>query len=210
MSAPKIDPNGAFDPDNATVMFTAAYTMIQDKYIDPVTAEQMAMAGLDGIEKIDEDVTFTRKGDKIHVGLPHHRGVDLLAPPATNIAGWAHLTTLAIDLARADSAALSATSTEDLYNAVFKGALGTLDRYSRYTTAASAKNARASRDGYGGIGVRLKYGPPGDVKVEAVMPDTPAARANLRAGDRILRIDETPIDNLEERDVVEKLRGRVA
>lgn len=210
MSAPKIDPNGAFDPDNATAMFTAAYTMIQDKYIDPVTAEQLAMAGLDGIEKIDEDVTFTRKGDKIHVALPHHRGVDLLAPPATNISGWAHLTTLAIDLARADSAALAATSTEDLYNAVFKGALGTLDRYSRYTTAASAKNARASRDGYGGIGVRLKYGPPGDVKVEAVMPDTPAARANLRAGDRILRIDETPIDNLEERDVVEKLRGRVA
>ncbi len=207
---PKIDSNAAFDPDNATAMFSTGFAMMQDKYIDPVTAEQMAMAGLDGLEKIDDSLSFVRRGDKIRVTVGRSHGSELLAPPATNINGWAHLTTLAINLARADSPALSATSPEDIYQTVFKSALAKLDRYSRYTTAASARNARATRDGYGGIGVRLKYGEPGDVKVETVMPDTPASRADLRAGDRIIRIDELPVDKLEERDVVEKLRGRVA
>lgn len=208
--APKPVANAAFDAQTATAVFNAGFAMIQEKYIEPVTAEQVAMAGLDSLEKLDDSISFERRDDKVRVHIGNHRGVDLMAPPATNINGWAHLTTLAIDLARADSPALAATDTEDLYQAVFKGALATLDRYSRYTTAASARNARASRDGYGGIGIRLKYNEPGNVKVESVMPDTPAARADLRAGDRILRIDELAIETLQERDVVEKLRGRVA
>ncbi|MFN4283579.1 MAG: S41 family peptidase [Alphaproteobacteria bacterium] len=208
--APQRTTDAAFNPETATAVFNAGYAMIQDKYIEPVTAEQVAMAGLDGLEKIDDKLSFERRGDKVRVSFGDRPGAELLAPPATNIAGWAHLTSLAIDLARDDSPALAATASEDIYQTLFKSALGTLDRYSRYTTAASARNAREMRDGYGGIGVRLKYGEPGDVKVEAVMPDTPAARADLRAGDKIIRIDSTPVDGLDERDVVERLRGRIA
>jgi carboxyl-terminal processing protease len=208
--APRIDSAEAFDPNSATAMFTAGYTMIQDKYIEPITAERVAMAGLEGLEKLDEMLSIDRIDDKVRIAVGRRAASNLLAPPANNIKGWAHLTTLAIDLARADSPALAASSPEDIYQTVFKSALASLDRYSRYTSAESARRARASRDGYGGIGIRLKYSEPGDVKVETVMPDTPAARADLRAGDRILRIDELPVDKLEERDVVEKLRGRIA
>ena len=208
--APQPASDAAFNPETATAVFNAGYAMIQDKYIEPVTAEQVAMAGLDGLEKIDERLSFERRGDKVRVSFASRPGAELLAPPATNISGWAHLTSLAIDLARDDSPALAATAPEDIYQTLFKSALGSLDRYSRYTTAASARSARELRDGYGGIGVRLKYGEPGDVKVEAVMPDTPAARADLRAGDKIIRIDATPVDGLDERDVVERLRGRIA
>ncbi|HEY4135079.1 MAG TPA: S41 family peptidase [Alphaproteobacteria bacterium] len=199
----------AFDENGATAMFSAGYSMIQDKYLEPVTADQLALDGLEGLHALDESISFERRGDMVHISLPRHPDVDLLAPPPTNISGWSHLTTLGIEVARSDSPTLAGTSNEDLYQAVFKGALSKLDRYSRYTSAAAARNARASREGYGGIGIRLRY-EPGEVKVEAVMADTPAARADLRVGDRILRIDEQAVDKLEERDVIERLRGRVS
>ena len=61
--APRPDANAAFDSDTATSMFTAGYALLQDKYIEPVTAEQMAMAGLNGIEKLDDAISFDRQGD---------------------------------------------------------------------------------------------------------------------------------------------------
>ncbi|HSR56498.1 MAG TPA: S41 family peptidase, partial [Alphaproteobacteria bacterium] len=77
---------------------------------------------------------------------------------------------------------------------------------SRYIGLRSARDSRAQREGFGGIGVRLNFD--GDLpKILAVHPDTPAAASPLRAGDIITHIDGLPIKGLDRHDVVWSLRG---
>jgi carboxyl-terminal processing protease len=85
------------------------------------------------------------------------------------------------------------------------------DKYTRYLTAKQLKEMQASDDGeFGGIGAVLRW----DKKtksllVERVMPDTPAAKAGLQGGDRIVLINGQPVAKLDLRKAVDQIRGKV-
>ncbi|MEU4731397.1 S41 family peptidase [Streptomyces sp. NPDC023588] len=58
-----------------------------------------------------------------------------------------------------------------------------------------------------GVGVWAARGPGGTIKVEKVQPDSPADRAGLRAGDRLVSVDGHAVTGLAVTDVVTLLRG---
>jgi hypothetical protein len=58
----------------------------------------------------------------------------------------------------------------------------------------------------GGTGTLLTLAPEG-LTLERAYPDEPAARAGLRAGDRIIRIDGAPTDGMSLAEAMEQLRG---
>ena len=60
----------------------------------------------------------------------------------------------------------------------------------------------------GGIGAALTQSM-GTFALGEVYADNPAARAGLRAGDRLLRIDGEPTDGMSMADVLQRLRGEV-
>ena len=71
-----------------------------------------------------------------------------------------------------------------------------------------ARENRASRDGFGGIGVRIRMVERG-VKILSVMENTPAEDAGLKSEDIIVHIEAEPAAGLSQREVVRRLRGPI-
>jgi carboxyl-terminal processing protease len=101
------------------------------------------------------------------------------------------------------------------YNDVFKssiiGMLRTLDPHSNYYDAKEFEEQRADwRSEYYGIGATIgdrKLGPDVDTYVLATFEGTPAFRAGLRFGDRIISIDGESVKGKASADVRDRLRG---
>jgi C-terminal peptidase prc len=81
----------------------------------------------------------------------------------------------------------------------------TLDPHSRYLDAKTMENDRG--DGaFGGLGIEVDTDPQG-VRVVAPMAGSPAARAGLREGDLIVRLDGQSLGGLPLPDAVSRMRG---
>jgi carboxyl-terminal processing protease len=101
------------------------------------------------------------------------------------------------------------------YNDVFKssiiGMLRTLDPHSNYYDAKEFEEQRADwRSEYYGIGATIgdrKLGKDTDTYVLATFESTPAFRAGLRFGDKILAIDGESVKGKASGDVRDRLRG---
>ena len=76
------------------------------------------------------------------------------------------------------------------------GASGGLDNYSCYLTGNQLKDVYSQIDGnFVGIGIELKAENQ-TLLIVSVIPGSPAAKADIRAGDRILSVDGTSTHNL--------------
>ena len=121
---------------------------------------------------------------------------------------WARITVAAIDAARTRSPALRERGAEAIYQIFFDAALKRFDAFTRYNGQDSARDARAQRDGFGGIGITIDTSS-GDVRVASVMPETPAARGGIKVDDRITGIAGGSTAGMTARDVVRRLRGPI-
>ena len=88
------------------------------------------------------------------------------------------------------------------------GMLANLDPHSTYLDADAFKDLQVSTQGeFGGLGIEVGM-EDGFVKVVAPIEDTPADRAGIKAGDLIIKIDDTPVKGINLNDAVKKMRGK--
>lgn len=90
---------------------------------------------------------------------------------------------------------------DELTDGAIEGILSKIDDpYTRYLTAEEyQEETRSSSEEYSGIGVHISWSvKEGKLKVIGVMPDTPAKKAGIRAGDVIIQVDDTVVtkDNI--------------
>jgi len=84
------------------------------------------------------------------------------------------------------------------------------DDFSYYENPEGVEEKQIEMEGeYGGLGIEVTYDSEYKaVKVVSPMYGTPAWRAGLKAGDRIVSIDDQPVSEMEYMEAVRKLRGK--
>jgi carboxyl-terminal processing protease len=189
-------------------LFQAAYRAITSRFLEPISVDALALAGLERLTTVDSSVGVAR-GDRVIVLSQASKILqELPAPGPDDIEGWGQLTDAILRTARDRSAAVAALTRDRLDETVLDGSVDLLDRFSRYAPPGIAAEHRDNRDGYGGIGVTVDAQGP-DVRIAMVMPESPAAGAGLAPGDRITGVDGLDAVVLSHDEVIERLRGPV-
>ena len=93
-----------------------------------------------------------------------------------------------------------------LENAI-KGMLSQLDPHSSYLDKDSFDDLQESTSGnYGGLGIEIGM-EDGFVKVISPMDGTPAAKADIKSGDLIIQLNDTPVKGMTLSEAIEAMRG---
>ena len=88
------------------------------------------------------------------------------------------------------------------------GMLSNLDPHSTYLDPEAFKELQVGTQGeFGGLGIEVGS-EDGYVKVISPIEDTPAFRAGIKAGDLIIKLDDTPVKGMTLNDAVKRMRGK--
>ena len=97
---------------------------------------------------------------------------------------------------------------EDLIYSAISGMVSNLDDFSQFLRENVYKRVRDDTEGeFGGIGIRLEI-KDGWPVVVTPLPNTPAYRAKIYPGDRIIKIENESTENKSSEEIVGKLRGK--
>ena len=184
----------------------AGYRFVATRYIRHIPIRDLALSGLNGLSKIDSKARAIPTGGRIAIEYNGKSVAHLDQPRPDDLRAWAGVTVRAFEAAGRRSVKIRNARSEEVYRAVFRAALTSLDRYSRYSTPAEARENRVLREGYGGIGVTVRS-ENGVTRIVSVMPGTPGDKAGLKDNDIIAAIAGVPIRGESLKNVVRRLRG---
>ena len=194
-------------------VFTRGLDQISQFYIEPVSTRRVALAGIARLSRIDDklgvsDTGAGAAGEGFGLNYDGHSIAYYSMPADGNNRDWGSLVASLTAAARQASPRLAGLSEDVVQKAVFDGMTGSLDHYSRYATPKTARNQRAERDGYSGIGLTLE--PVGNsFHVALLCPRGPAEQAGIRPGDELLAVDGVPTAGRPQDEVMDELRGPV-
>ncbi|TVR84171.1 MAG: PDZ domain-containing protein [Rhodospirillales bacterium] len=194
--------------DPVAAVLRAAYTTISDRYVDPIDPAALVLSGLNGLSAIDPAVHVVAHGAAIEIEINGTVAARMAMPEPDDVRGWSDLSATSIAVVREASPLVATTPQDRILDVVLAQSIASLDRFSRYATANEAVGHRARRQGYGGVGIRFRQDG-GHVVVTDVMDDSPAARADVRVGDRITHIDGADLNGETAHRVALRLRGPV-
>ncbi len=99
--------------------------------------------------------------------------------------------------------------TNELINGAIRGMLKTLDPHTSYLPPESFKQMKVETSGrFGGLGIEISVRK-GILTVVSPIEDTPAYKAGIKSGDRIIKIEDESTLDMTLTDAVERLRGQI-
>jgi carboxyl-terminal processing protease len=185
------------NPDSDQGMLDSAFRQVENTYYKPIDAD-ILLAG-----ERKELLAYLHSRKIANPQIPNH--------VATGDEG-ADLGALNDVLADAEKRYGKQTSDAELTQAAIRGMLDSLgDPYTTYLSPAQINSLEESLKGgdFGGIGVYIVQDPrTKDVVVEPI-DGTPAAKAGVHTGDRILSVDGHGVKPLPLDDIERLIRGKV-
>jgi carboxyl-terminal processing protease len=120
---------------------------------------------------------------------------------------YARLKTFAEAISLIEKNYVEEVDDEDLLYGAIKGMLSSLDPHSSFMTPNSYKEMQIDTKGeFGGLGIQIAI-KDNMLTVIAPIEDTPAYRLGVKAGDKIIKIDDESTKDMSIHDAVSKLRG---
>jgi len=102
------------------------------------------------------------------------------------------------------------TKPKDLITGALYGMVSRLDPFSEFISAEDMKRMREDTKGeFGGVGLRLNTPKDGVLLVITPMKNTPAYKAGIEPGDKIVKIEDKKVADLKSDEAVSMLRGLV-
>ncbi|PRQ04076.1 putative CtpA-like serine protease [Enhygromyxa salina] len=175
---------------------------VESKRVDP---SAMAMAGLEALEAAIPEVLVQPAAEgkvKVRVGTTEHEfsaDADALwavGPQVREVYSFIN-----------DHTALSEDEQREAEYAIVEGVLSTLDPHTNLLRPAAFEDMRTNTSGhFGGLGIEVGIRE-GEITVIRVLPGNPAGKAGLKAGDRIVQIDDESTVTMTLNEAVGLMRG---
>jgi carboxyl-terminal processing protease len=200
--------------DPAGRLFARSLDEITDLYITPVSSRKLILAGASRLSRLDDKFSLTEGAEadnKTQIVLSYGgREVAVYPMPADDEPhAWGSLMGRLEAKAKEVSPNVAALSEDQVDKALFDGITGALDRFSRYAAPETARDQRAVRDGFGGIGITLELSGE-QFRITEVTSGGPAELAGIRPDDRLVAVDGLATAGRSQSDVVHALRGPIS
>ncbi len=200
-------------PDNSEMstlkIFNQVVLLVKDNYVDPkrIHPKEMMTAALDYVQREVADVIVDPDKATGHVRVTV--GAASKEFDVSDVDTLWKLSFRLRDIFAFMQQHLSKTDKpEDIETAAVEGMLSTLDPHSVYLPKDAYNEMRLQTHGeFGGLGfvITMKEGV---LTVVKVLKGTPAARAGIKAKDRVIKIEEQSTVNMDLDAAVQKLRGK--
>ena len=193
-------------------LFARGLDEITDLYIAPVSSRQLVLGGAARLSRLDDkfSISETPGPDKTYLVLSYagNEVAGYPIPSHDDPHDWGALLGQLVASAKAASPRVAALPEDQIDKTLFDGITAGLDRFSRYSSPDVARDQRAARDGFGGIGVTLDIAKE-EFRITAVTPRSPAELAGIKPDDRLVAVDKVPTAGRSHGDVVHALRGPI-
>jgi carboxyl-terminal processing protease len=198
--------SGPRAPATPREVLSAGLSGIETVYVRSVSLRDVTLAGLSRLSQLDRAISVSFAGNNASLKRDNIEIASFILPSEHDPSAWADLAADVVAAAKTASPTIAQADNEAVYELLFDGFVSKLDRFSRYTSAKETVDVRASREGFGGVGIRVAVEEQ-RVRILSVQHYTPAERAGLRADDVITHIDGQPVSGLDQEGIVGKLRG---
>ncbi len=192
-------------------VFTNTLMKINDSYVDPtrVDPKQMLLSALDQVQKSVAEVLVEPHPDqnRVVVGVDTAKQEFAIGDVDSPWALSMRMREIFRYIAQNLPPGTDAEATRNIEYAATNGMLSTLDPHSILLEPQQYTEMKLStRGSFGGLGIVIGIRK-GALTVIRPVKDTPAWRAGIKAGDRIVRIEKESTVNMMLNDAVSRLRG---
>ncbi len=187
--------------------FKTGFFHIVERYIEEVDLAFLSHVGLAKMATIDPAIVIERRDQQIRLLINGQKIYGVAIPQSNNPEKWARIITQIIALGRDHSVHLQHAALDEITSLIFNGMIDQLDPYSRYVPPTQARKQKISREGFHGVGVRIRM-INGYAQVIETIADGPAEKSGIQPGDRFISVDGQQLHNKKLHEVTQSLNGK--